>query len=155
MNGKNEVTTPRWQIVLACAVVIMLSAVAFVGAFMAFLIVNGQAVAYEKEFTAVEAPLVQQRDATEMAVEAEKVLADSGVVAGEGNIESIYATTPEKLTIVTSYTEDTPNEKVRAVAAAAWGAGLSRVEGVETVEVMVKDADGLNIPMFMLDEDEI
>lgn len=153
MNGKHEVTTPLWRFIVVGVVLVALITTALAG--VLFALTSNQVAAYEQESTAVEAPLIQQRDATAMAAEAKTVLAEGGIIAGEGNIETIYATTPDKLTIVTSYGEDTPNEEVRAVAATAWGAGLGEVDGVETVEVMVKDAEGLNSPLFMLDEDEI
>lgn len=153
MNAKREVSiSPGGLIVVGTLLVAVLANVLAGILFMAAI---DQMNTYEQESAAVVAPLAQQRDANALAAKAKTVLADSGIAAGKGNIETIYATTPDKLTIVTSYEKGVSNEEARAVAVAAWDAGLGEIEGLENVEVMVKDADGLNTPLFMLSEDEI
>lgn len=114
-----------------------------------------QKEAYSQEKAAVERPLQDQQEAAEVAEEAKEILSDVGITSGEGAIETIYATTPSRLTIVTSYRVDDSRDEIRAVAEEAWGAGLDEVGSVEEVEVMVKDADGLNTPMYRLSEDEL
>lgn len=153
MNADNS--TPSTSRLMPVIGTIAAVGIALSGAIILTSSVDEQKEAYGQEKAAVEQPLLDQQEATEVAEQATEVLSDAGIVSGEGDIETIYATTPSRLTIVTSYGVDDPREEIRAVAEEAWGAGLSEVDSVEEVEVMVKDADGLNTPMYRLSEDEL